>query len=330
MTFQSVRPASSNKSTIVRAKQKPVPLRVGAAGLRLLSHVSPDLAAAIAFRLWFRTGPRLRRRPEAEELWSASDPLLLYHRGAILRGAAWGDGPRVLLVHGWGGDSAQWSELVRPLVDAGHRVMAYDLPAHGMNEGRRTNVFEAADAISAIGREHGPLHAVVAHSFGTLASLVAIRRKLLVERVVAVAPTVLLDTTVAGFADLLNLPHPVRNRLVGRVLEFAGRDFWSDLSQPHPALIIHDDADPIAPIANAEYLASVWPDASLCRTSGLGHYRLLRDPAVIEQVVDFVAPALPSPPEIHVEDAADVPPVRRERFAGHAAVPGYHDVRSAG
>lgn len=307
-----------------------VTLRLGAAGLRLLSGPSPDLAAGIAFRLWFRTGPRLPRRPEAGALWSGADPLLLHHRGDLLRGAAWGDGPRVLLVHGWGGDSSQLSELVRPLVEAGYRVMAYDLPAHGVNPGRRTNLFESADAISAIGREHGPLHAVVAHSFGTLASLVAVRQKLLTDRLVALAPTVLLDTMIAGFAELLGLSHPVRNRLAGRVLEFAGREFWTDLSQPHPALIIHDDTDALAPIANAEYLASVWRYARLSRTSGLGHYRLLRDPGVIARVVDFVATALPSPPELHLEDAADVPRVRRERSAGHAAVPGYHDVRSAG
>ena len=330
MTSLSLLSVQPDRSTIVRAKKRPALPRLGSAGLRLLSGVSPDLAAAIAYRLWFGTGARLRRRPEAEALWSAADPLLLHHRGAVLRGAAWGDGPRVLLVHGWGGDSAQLSELVRPLVNAGHRVMAYDLPAHGLNPGRHTNVFEAADAISAIGRDHGPLHAVVAHSFGTLASLVAIRQKLLTGRVVALAPTVLLHTMIAGFADRLGLSQPVRNRLAGRVLEFAGRDFWSDLSQPHPGLIIHDDTDGLAPIANAEYLASIWPDARLNRTSGLGHYRLLRDPGVIAQVVDFVAAALPSPPVLPVEDGVDVARVRRERPAGHPAVPGHHDVRSAG
>jgi pimeloyl-ACP methyl ester carboxylesterase len=242
---------------------------------------------------------------------------------------AWGDGPRVLLVHGWGGDSTQLSELVRPLIEAGFRVMAYDLPAHGINPGRRTNVFEAADAISAIGREHGPLHTVVAHSFGTLASLVAIRHRLLVGRVVALAPTVMLDTMIAGFAELLTLSHPVRSRLAGRVLQFAGPDFWSDLSQSHPALIIHDDTDSLAPVANGEYLASVWPEARLSRTTGLGHYRLLRDPGVIAQLVDFTTAALPSPRELHVEDRDDVARVRGERSARHTAVSGHHDLRGA-
>ncbi|MFC4119681.1 alpha/beta fold hydrolase [Nonomuraea zeae] len=42
-----------------------------------------------------------------------------------------GDGPPLLLVHGWGTDSHQWSWHIDALAAAGHRVIAADLRGHG-------------------------------------------------------------------------------------------------------------------------------------------------------------------------------------------------------
>jgi pimeloyl-ACP methyl ester carboxylesterase len=130
---------------------------------------------------------------------------------------------------------------------------------------------------------------VVAHSFGTLASLVAIRAGLSVGRVVAVAPAVLLDSVVGGFARVFQLSPRVHARLITRVLRFAGPGFWGDLSQPYPSLIVHDLDDRDIAIANADALACVWPDARRITTTGLGHNRVLRDPDVIGEAVRFIA-----------------------------------------
>jgi 3-oxoadipate enol-lactonase len=42
-----------------------------------------------------------------------------------------GAGPAVLLVHGMGLDRRMWRPQVRPLLDAGYRVVTYDLRGHG-------------------------------------------------------------------------------------------------------------------------------------------------------------------------------------------------------
>jgi pimeloyl-ACP methyl ester carboxylesterase len=289
--------------------------------------ISPTLGSLAAFRLWFRTGIRPRPHPEATALMARGDRLLLHHAAGEWHGTAWGEGPRVLLVHGWGGDASQLTALVPPLVSAGYRVMAYDLPAHGRNRGSRTNVFQAADALQAIGLEHGRFHALVAHSFGTLAALVAVRNGLPVDRIAALAPTVLLDTMIAGFADRMRLSPAVRSRLARRVLRFATPEFWGALDLPHPALIVHDETDRMAPIANALHLASVWPAARLVRTTGLGHHRLLRDPAVVDHVADFVRVASPNTVFRGNSHAA---PVRPERARRQPALSRYHDVRGSG
>jgi pimeloyl-ACP methyl ester carboxylesterase len=42
-----------------------------------------------------------------------------------------GRGPCVVLVHGWEADHRDMDAFVAPLVAAGRRVVAFDLPAHG-------------------------------------------------------------------------------------------------------------------------------------------------------------------------------------------------------
>jgi pimeloyl-ACP methyl ester carboxylesterase len=55
-----------------------------------------------------------------------------------------------------------------------------------------------------------------------------------------------------------------------------------------PLLVVHDEQDRAVSIECGEQLAQAWPGASLKRTRGLGHNRILRDPAIVEAVVDYV------------------------------------------
>jgi hypothetical protein len=54
-------------------------------------------------------------------------------------------------------------------------------------------------------------------------------------------------------------------------------------------LVVHDYGDAEVEHTNGAAIAKAWPRAQLYSTSGLGHRRLLRDSAVIQTVVDFIA-----------------------------------------
>ena len=69
-----------------------------------------------------------------------------------------GRGPPVYLVHGWGGQRAHLAVFVKPLVEAGYRVIAFDLPSHNESDPGalapgRTTAIECADAIAAMIRD---------------------------------------------------------------------------------------------------------------------------------------------------------------------------------
>jgi pimeloyl-ACP methyl ester carboxylesterase len=279
--------ASALNSTIVRAFQ-------------VLEHVAPGAGARWGARLWFTPPPpiplhRLAQPPPGEETGVELD-------GRTLRATAWGSGPLVLLVHGWGGRSEQLAALVGPLAAAGHRVVALDAPGHGRSGpgalgGRRSTVPEFAAALRAAAtQEGGRVHAVVAHSLGATAAALAVREGLRPRRLVLLAPMGDPSRVFADFAARLGLGPRVRSRLERRVLRTVGLP-WAAFDPAAaaravavlPVLVVHDRRDREVPFDEGRRVAGAWPDARLIATDGLGHRRLLRDPGVVDAVARFVA-----------------------------------------
>lgn len=280
-----------DKSTNVR-HFLPWPARLVIGGLGVLSRVAPGLAARLAWRAW--TSPRRPQRPEREQALLASAARFQVAHG--LEGLAawsWGEGPTVLLVHGWEGRGSQLAAVVPALVERGYRVVALDAPGHGDSSGRRATFASFLDGVGAVAREVGPLHAVVGHSMGGAVALYAVAHGLPVERLVLLAPA---DASQAleRFMSLVGLGSGARGLMEARVLAHFGRPM-EDLSGPGLAaglgvelLVVHDEQDVYVPWGDGRRIAEA-AGATLVRTSGLGHHRLLRDAAVVSGVVEFVS-----------------------------------------
>lgn len=267
-----------------------------------LGLVSPRLAGRPASTLWFTPWrlPQSDRARARERDWlEGSTPFQV----AGLRGFVAGNGPVVLLVHGWGGWASTLGTFVRPLVEAGQQVVAMDLPAHGASPGRRTNPFEIADALLEVAGSVGPVHAVIAHSFGGLVSLLAMERGLEPGRVVLLSPALRADHIRARFAELFRLRRPVMDALVGVIDRRFGSEVWKELDarriagvlasrRPEvPFLIAHDPEDPDAPFSEAQALSRILPRAQLLRVEGAGHHRMLLDEGAVAAAFEFVTDA---------------------------------------
>jgi len=93
----------------------------------------------------------------------------------------WGQGPAVLLMHGWEGRPTQFASLITALVEAGYSVIALDGPAHGRSPGREAHVLLFARAMLEAAAELPPLHAVVGHSMGGASAMLAVQLGLRTE-----------------------------------------------------------------------------------------------------------------------------------------------------
>ena len=259
--------------------------------LSMVGAVSPRAAGRLAFELFCTTGkrrrPRFTPRPDRMERVRVGRQRVATY--------AWdGGGPTVVLVHGWNGGAGDLAGFIAPLRDAGRRVVAVDLPAHGRSSGKRLTLAAAVDAVDAVLRREPAVEAVIAHSFGVPATVLAAGRGAPLPRAVLLSGPASMEPYLQRFEQVLGLGPSVRAAMrarVRRVLDEGGLETM-ELTAVAPrlagrALVIHDRADREVPFLSAQALHREWPGAELLATDGLGHRRILSDPAVIERAVRF-------------------------------------------
>ena len=268
-------------------------------GMRLLSYLAPPLAARAAGYLFSLTGSGKVREAEHPVLDRAEVSHLLFEGRRIVL-YAWGAGPTVLLLHGWGSRGSRLIDLVDPLTDAGFRVVAWDGPAHGDSEGRTTTGPDTARALRQVVEQLGEVTAVVAHSFGCLVTALALKQGLRLERAVFLSPPADMALFLRVFTRTVGITPAVEQRLTDLFSRRTGV-VWSDLAaerlgegQTIPMLLVHDRDDPVVPLEQAERLHQAWAGSEMVVTTGLGHRMTHRDPEVIARVVSWLTDAGPS------------------------------------
>jgi len=275
-------------------------------GFRVLSAAAPPLAVRAAARAFWHVGPPVPVR--------AADRPVHDHarRGTVRLGEErlatyrWGDAdaPAVLLVHGWQVRASRFSSLVTALEGAGLGVVAFDGVAHGDSTGRRMSALDQMAAMRVLHDAEGPFAAVVGHSLGGLAAGLALHDGFAAERFVSLATPPGFDDIAASFLRLAGIPESLHERFCRHV----ERTFPGEVSDVRaridlvthpipttiPTLFAQDAGDRMAAPDGAARLHAAHPGSALLTTQGLGHNRVLDDPAVLEAVVAHVTAPRPA------------------------------------
>ena len=270
-------------------------------GLRALSALAPGLAARVAEKLWV-TPPRPRIREASTAFLATGERFELVVDGRTVVAWRWGTGPSVILVHGWGGYGAQMQPFVEPLTRAGFQTVLFDAPAHGVSGpsrlgARRSTLFDFADALNAVVRATSSVAGVIAHSGGATAAAWALRSwpTASVPPMVFIAPM----SSPIKYREILKQRVGFSDRVMRRFIARTERKLgfvWHQLEVPEmaaqvktpPLLVVHDRDDRETSWSEGAAIAEAWPDARLHTTERLGHYRVLRDAAVIDEVLRFL------------------------------------------
>lgn len=277
------------------------------------SRLSPARAGDLAYRLFCRPKLSPHASPEHDALvgrarihldkaeWLAVPSPVGTIQAYIYEPAArTAVAKTVLLVHGWTSEASFMSAFVEPLRQRGHRVVSFDFPAHGRSSAREASMMDCARAMQSVIRAIGPIDAVVAHSVGSLVSLMVaeghapLPQALPIGRFVLIAPPNQLKRMTDRFADHLGLS-PAARRVFEHHLERVGHRSVTSLSSASllaglgaPALIVHCRDDAEIPFADAEEIARACPSARLVPVDALGHARVLYAPPVVRMVRDFL------------------------------------------
>ncbi|MES2937314.1 MAG: alpha/beta fold hydrolase [Pseudomonadota bacterium] len=279
--------------------------RAAVAGGRVLSAVAPGVAARVVKSV-FITAPRIRpMRPEEQALFARAERGTVAFRNYRIPTWSWGapDAPRVLLSHGWGVAPAFFGPLIEKLVAQGWRVTTYLGPGHAEGDPRKTTGFTLVHALRAVVDALGPFDALVGHSLGAGMLIMGSKIGIAAERLVLISPVTDLVDHTDRFAAAMGMPVPVAERMRRLIYEEYNADFsplgryWNDLFETRveaPTLLVHDENDELMGVSQSEYIVQRWPNARLVRTQGLGHVKILRNPAVVAGIAQFLdgSPAL--------------------------------------
>lgn len=280
--------------------QKSTNVRLIRHAATLADRVAPLLAARVVNRVWFA----LPRAARGAPLPPGGTPFEVPSQGSVVRGRVWGVGPVVYLVHGWAGRGSQLAAFVEPLVRRGHRVVLFDAVSHGESgpgpHGRDSSSgVELARSLDDVAARFGPAHAVVAHSMGGIATLLARQHGWLgVDRLALIAPMSSYATQFAAFADHFGLGARTRARVDALVEERVGLPtarfdlgvLAGDAGHLE-TLVVHDRGDRQTSYDESVRFVERMPGAGMVTTHGLGHRRVLADPRVVDAVASFVAGA---------------------------------------
>lgn len=269
-------------------------------GMRTIGTVAPPLAAEAAYRIWLDLGRPAEVAERDVDIHAQATTGKLLIGGAQVVTYTWGSGPNtVLLVHGWRSRASRFAAVIRTLQSPERTIVSFDAPGNGSSSGTRTTILDYTEAITRLSERHGRFDAIVAHSFGVLATFLAVREGVRTDRIVGISGMYDADQLVDQLALQLSLPSRARRGLRRRIERRAFRDvpdLWERfVSRLDPVdsnisvLLVHDAEDPLVDASNATRIVQAHPGLGrILITHGLGHARTLRDQQALHEVQAFV------------------------------------------
>ncbi|MCB0704851.1 MAG: alpha/beta hydrolase [Saprospiraceae bacterium] len=285
-------------SSPMRPSKPPAILPLVRFGFQTIGRLMPGRAAKIAFGMFTTPLSRAKHYVTDPILESARIFEVLYGK-RILKCYEWGSGEKtILLVHGWESRGTAMRSLVPVLLERGFRVVAFDGPAHGNSEGKQTNLVHFAGAVRAVLNQIGGAYGIITHSFGGAATSYALSwldTNIHIEKLVLIAVPASIKRIYESTVSTLGLPPSVARRfrkimetVMGKSIETIDSPKTFNQMSVSQGLIVHDRQDPIVSFRSAEEVADKWDAAILLETKGYGHFRLMKNPDLIEWIGRFV------------------------------------------
>lgn len=281
-----------------KAPKTPIAVQGIRLGFQTVGRLAPYAAGKKAFELL--TTPRSRAQHKTTDaLLESAQRAVMKHGTHSIQTYTWGSGGKtILLVHGWQSRGTALRSFVPPLLEKGYKVVALDGPAHGDSSGQQLTVPLFGEVILNLWDQQEEVAGVITHSFGGPSTLYALgfldqKQRILPKFGMVAAPSS-FKAVIDNTAQFLYLPSKVQSTFVAQAERAVGRRVEELEYQHYPAtariqelLIFHDRFDTINPFTDALQLAEQFPQSKIVATEGLGHFRLVKHPKVIERMGAF-------------------------------------------
>ena len=264
--------------------------------IQVLSGFFPNLFVKIAFDKLANPQIRKLREREMEILNTASKKDITF-KGFNIKTYQWkGSKENILLIHGWEGQAGNFADLILKLRKADYNIFAFDGPSHGFSSKGKTSLFEFADLVAELIKKY-KVKKLISHSFGGVATTSALFNNQDIE-----IDKYALITTPDKFRERIedvSIQYGINKKVIKKLVNKLEKDYEIEVDKlgvssfvkeikVKEAIIIHDKNDKVIPIERARNVYKNWKQARFKEVEGTGHFRILRDENVLDEVVEFM------------------------------------------
>lgn len=259
-----------------------------------LYRIQPEKAIHKAFKL-FCTPRGGFVKPHQKDYLNAHKSEQIQYKKIKIQTYRWkGQGPKVLLLHGWDSHTFRWKDLIKHLQSKDYDITAFDAPAQGLSEGNLLSVPIYNEVLEIMLDKYKP-EILIGHSMGGMTAVFNqhLKKNPNIRKMVLLGAPSDLKRIMDGFQKILALSDRFmkaveeyfKKRYGYGFAEFSTQDFAKNVNIP--ALIIHDKYDKIVPFTEAEDIHSALINSELMITEGAGHS--LHKSKIYKRVLEFIA-----------------------------------------
>lgn len=281
----------------------PFALRASAFVLSRLGRPFPGLTARMFFSM-YSTPPKrklrdahltVRQTARVEKADFSRYPF--DDRPITLSIYSWGTSDKkVLLLHGWGGSPFDFKHMITALVTAGYEVIAFNAPAHGASQGKKTNLLQWMHIQEQLLQRTGPVHALIGHSLGGLsAALTLVHKPVSIPRLAMISAAVSAPVFFNETFQLFRIPQQVMPRLQQLITQrlkgnLEELDLFRHINQIKAGqiLVAYDENDHLVKKEQVNDFLQQYPSIQSLRIRGEGHFRIMKNETVINRVIAFL------------------------------------------
>lgn len=263
--------------------------------LNRLFKLSPKHALNLSLLLvsWIS---KKKLRPEDRVFYEMGFDFMVDVNGKKVKGTIWGEGPVLILVHGWMSNAASWRTYVSYFVNCGYQVIALDAPGHGLNARQHFDIAEYFLAIRQLIKQVGNIYAIIGHSIGATAAFFGTldNPKIFPGKLILINPYHSLHQLANEMANYLKLSDSfvqIFDEKVENILGRSIRELKISTQIRHLNYIdidlIHADDDPVSAQSESfKLVQSASENVAFHPVTGTGHAK--SHPKVVEKVIEIV------------------------------------------
>lgn len=278
----------------MKSKKIPLSIKVVRTYIKVLYKISKKRAAKLVTKL-FLTPQRVTLRSDQLEYYDSGKQEFIQFLDKDVFVFTKGEGPRIMLAHGWGSNSYIFRYLIDQLAEAGYSVVAFDYPAHGQSSGKQTTLVETSELVKHLSELYGPFNSIIAYSFGGPTSIRALELGLKIKNLVLLSAPTNINSIFNPFFDLLDINPVLQDLFIDELVLLSGIDraklspINMNFDKKIRTLIVHDKNDEVIPQLDAELIHKAMRNSKLIITSNLGHRGVPRTESVINEITKFIS-----------------------------------------